>query len=183
MLKVNKKIKEKDNLNSSTTSSKTLNKNQKVKINNTINKLYECDKKRKEKIYQKRKTKNENMEQFDYVPKINKRSASMAEFNKKKYKEKDIFNRLAQKDPYMVERRKLLEDLYTPSFKPNINTKKIKFKNENEDNDNNGEKQLKSKGVKKLEEHYLSDDDIQELYRNTIFNSKKKKHIRSKSVE
>ena len=43
------------------------------------------------------------MEQFDYVPKINKRSASMAEFNKKKYKEKDIFNRLAQKDPYMVE--------------------------------------------------------------------------------
>ena len=183
LLKVNKKIKEKDNLNSSTTSSKTLNKNQKVKINNTINKLYEWDKKRKEKIYQKRKTKNENMEQFDYVPKINKRSASMAEFNKKKYKEKDIFNRLAQKDPYMVERRKLLEDLYTPSFKPNINTKKIKFKNENEDNDNNGEKQLKSKGVKKLEEHYLSDDDIQELYRNTIFNSKKKKHIRSKSVE
>ena len=183
LLKVNKKIKEKDNLNSSTTSSKTLNKNQKVKINNTINKLYDWDKKRKEKIYQKRKTKNENMEQFDYVPKINKRSASMAEFNKKKYKEKDIFNRLAQKDPYMVEKRKLLEDLYTPSFKPNINTKKIKFKNENEDNDNNGEKQLKSKGVKKLEEHYLSDDDIQELYRNTIFNSKKKKHIRSKSVE
>ena len=90
---------------------------------------------------------------------------------------------MAQKDPYMVERRKLLEDLYTPSFKPNINTKKIKFKNENEDNDNNEEKQLKSKGVKKLEEHYLSDDDIQELYRNTIFNSKKKKHIRSKSVE
>ena len=183
LLKVNKKNKDKDNLNSSTTSSKTLNKTQKVKINNAINKLYEWDKNRKEKINQKRKTKNEKMEKFDYVPKINKRSASMAEFNKKKYKEKDIFNRLAQKDPYMVEKRKLLEDLYTPSFKPNINTKKIKYKNENEDNDNNGEKHLKSKGVKKLEEHYLSDDDIQELYRNTIFNSKKKKHIRSKSVE
>ena len=183
LLKVNKKNKDKDNLNSSRTSSKTLNKTQKVKINNAINKLYEWDKNRKEKINQKRKTKNEKMEKFDYVPKINKRSASMAEFNKKKYKEKDIFNRLAQKDPYMVEKRKLLEDLYTPSFKPNINTKKIKYKNENEDNDNNGEKHLKSKGVKKLEEHYLSDDDIQELYRNTIFNSKKKKHIRSKSVE
>ena len=184
LIKVNKKINEKENLNSSTTSSKTLNKNQKVKINNAINKLYEWDKKRKEKIYQKRKTKNEKMEQFDYMPKINKRSASMAEFNKRKYKEKNIFNRLAQKDPYMVEKRKLLEDLYTPSFKPNINTKKIKYKNENEDNDNSGEKHLKSKGVKKLEEHYLSDDDIQELYRNTIFKSnKKKKHIRSKSVE
>ena len=181
LIKVNKKINEKENLNSSTTSSKTFNKNQKVKINNAINKLYEWDKKRKEKIYQKRKTKNEKMEQFDYMPKINKRSASMAEFNKRKYKEKNIFNRLAQKDPYMVEKRKLLEDLYTPSFKPNINTKKIKYKNENEDS---GEKHLKSKGVKKLEEHYLSDDDIQELYRNTIFKSnKKKKHIRSKSVE
>ena len=183
LLKVNKKIKDKEILNSSTTSSKTLNKNQKVKIDNAINKLYEWDKKRKEKIYQKRKNKKENMEQFDYVPKINKRSASMAEFNKRKYKEKDIFNRLAQRDPYMIEKRKLLEDLYTPSFKPNINTKKIKYKNENGDNDNNGERHLKSKGVKKLEGHYLSDDDIQELYRNTIFKSKKKKHISFKSVE
>jgi hypothetical protein len=183
LLKVNKKIKDKDNLNSSRTSSKTLNKTQKVKIDNTINKLYEWDKQRKEKIYQKRKTKNEKMEKFDYAPKINKRSASMAEFNKKKYKEKDIFKRLAQKDPYMVEKRKVLEDLYTPSFKPNINTKKIKFKNENGDNDNIRKKHLKSKGDKKLEEHYLSDDDIQELYRNTIFKNNKKKHIRSKSVE
>ena len=85
----------------------------------------------------------------------------------------------------MVEKRKLLEDLYTPTFKPNINTKKVKYKNENEneDNDNSGEKHLKSKGVKKLEEHYLSDDDIQELYRNTIFKSKKKTHFSSKSVE
>lgn len=83
MLKVNKKNKDKDNLNSSRTSSKTLNKTQKVKINNAINKLYEWDKNRKEKINQKRKTKNEKMEKFDYVPKINKRSASMAEFNKK----------------------------------------------------------------------------------------------------
>jgi len=185
LLKEKKKTKDKEILNSSTTTSKTANKKQKVEINNAINKLYEWDKKRKEKIRQKRKTKKENMEQFDHVPKINKRSASMAEFNKKKYKEKDIFNRLAQKDPYMVEKRKLLEDLYTPSFKPNINTKKVKYKNENEneDNDNSGEKNLKSKGVKKLEDHYLSDDDIQELYRNAIFKSKKKTHFSSKSVE
>ena len=187
---LNKKNKRKNkDLNSSTISTKTLDKHKKEDINNTISKLYEWDKKRKEKINQKRKKKDEKYEEIDHIPKINKRSASMAEFNKRKYNEKNIYNRLAQKDPVILEKRKLLEELYTPSFKPNINTKKVKHKEvdenyENEETDRKEESYLNTKGmgITKLSEKNIRDDDIQELYRNAIFHNNKK-HIRSKSIE
>ena len=97
-------------------SSKTLNKNKKATINNAINKLYAWDEKRKEKINEKRKKNDEEVNNIKHVPKINKSSASMAELNKQKFKEKNIFNRLALADPFMVEKRKLLEQLYTPNL-------------------------------------------------------------------
>ena len=119
------------------------------------------------------------MNNIKYVPKINKRSASMAELNKQKYKEKNIFNRLAQQDPFMLEKRKLLEQLYTPTFKPNINVKKAKPKedenNENDEghDDEDSKKHLEEEGIKNLESQYISDDNIQELYRNALFQGRK----------
>jgi len=92
-----------------------------------------------------------------------KSSASMAELNKQKYKEKNIFNRLVQADPFMVEKRKLLEQLYTPTFKPHINVKKVKPKgdeekeNENDEDDDDSEKHLEEKGIKNLESQYIND--------------------------
>ena len=103
----------------------------------------------------------------------------MDELNKQKYKEKNIFNRLAQQDPFMLEKRKLLEQLYTPTFKPNINVKKAKPKedenNENEEghDDEDSEKHLEEEGIKNLESQYISDDNIQELYRNALFQGRK----------
>jgi hypothetical protein len=176
------KGKKNSNLNLGNISTKTLNKNKKATINKAINKLYEWDEKRKEKINEKRKKNDEKLNNIKYVPKINKRSASMAELNKQKYKEKNIFNRLAQQDPFMLEKRKLLEQLYTPTFKPNINVKKAKPKedennenengNENED-DEDSEKHLEEEGIKNLESQYISDDNIQELYRNALFQGRK----------
>ena len=116
------------------------------------------------------------MNNIKHVPKINKRSASMAELNKQKYKEKNIFNRLAQQDPYTLEKRKLLEQLYTPTFKPNLNVEKVKpkGKEENDDEDDDeSEKHLEEKGIKNLESQYISDDNVQELYRNAIFQNRK----------
>ena len=116
----------------------------------------------------------------------------MAELNKQKYKEKNIFNRLAQIDPVTVEKRKMLVELYTPTFKPNINTKKNKPKEENKENEGNEgneeieesseEKQFEIKGITSLSNKYINDDDIQELYRNALFQNKNK-HLRSKSTE
>ena len=115
----------------------------------------------------------------------------MAELNKQKYKEKNIFNRLAQQDPFMLEKRKVLEQLYTPTFKPHINVKKAKPKGEDDkenrdddnddDDDDDSEKHLEEKGIKNLESQYISDENIQELYRNAIFQNKK--FNRSQSTE
>ena len=83
---------------------------------------------------------------------------------------------------FSIEKRKLLEQLYTPTFKPNINVKKAKQKegennenengNENED-DEDSEKHLEEEGIKNLESQYISDDNIQELYRNALFQGRK----------
>ena len=84
--------------------------------------------------------------------------------------------RLAQQDPYMLEKRKVLEQLYTPTFKPNLNVDKTKPKKDEEkenDDDDDSEKHLEEKGIKNLESQYISDDNIQELYRNALFQNRK----------
>ena len=55
----------------------------------------------------------------------------MAELKKHKYNDKNIFDRLSKNDRDSVEKKKLLAQLYTPSFQPMINTKKIKKKESN----------------------------------------------------
>ncbi len=105
----------------SQTTDKTLDKTNNL---NSINKLFEWDLKRKEKINQKRKKKIEKIKENKHIPKINKRSASMAELKKSKSNARNIFDKLAKLDSVALEKKKILIELYTPSFKPNINNKK-----------------------------------------------------------
>ncbi len=168
----------------------SLEKNKKIEINNAINKLYAWDLNRKEKINQKRKKNNEKIEKIKHIPKINKRSSSMAELKKKKYYEQNIFDRLAKKDPEMLEKQRLLVQLYTPTFHPNIYTKRFypKKDEDKEEKSNFDEYEIDSKndklktiGITNLSNQFLNDEDIQQLYRDTIFKNKKR-HIKSKSI-
>ena len=171
------------NLSTSKTSAKTLEKNRKIEIKNAINKLYEWDIKRKEKINQKRKNNNEKIEKNRHIPKINKRSSSMAELKKEKYSDKNIFDRLSKKDPVSLEKKKFLVELYTPSFQPNIYTKRStkKEKDINEDKNEIEEKKEKEEGkmyekfgIDNNSGQYINDEDIQQLYRDVLFRNKKK---------
>jgi len=158
----------------------SMEKNKKVKIDNAINKLYQWDEKRKEKINERRKKNKETIERNKHIPQINKRSASMAELKNKKYSNKSTFDRLAQLDPEQVEKRRLLVQLYTPSFRPNIRTQKVQaeedkevFVKKGEKEDTKRQKDDETNGIISLSNQYLSDDDIQELYRSTIFQKRK----------
>ena len=171
---------------------------------NTINRLFEWDAKRKEKIKQKRIKKIEKIEENKHIPKINKRSASMVELKKSKSNARNIFDKLAKLDSVALQKKKILLELYTPSFKPNINTKKKlrhkennkgknqnfekyeieKEEEENEEIEENEELEDNSKnketvGRTKLANQYLNVEDLQQLYRNVLF----KKKIKSKNSE
>ena len=91
-----------------------------VEIDQSISKLLEWENKRKEKIIKKQKEKNNEFEKIKHVPQIDKRSKSIAKRENKNKKE-NIFDRLAKEDDIVKEKRKILEELYTPSFKPNLN--------------------------------------------------------------
>ena len=194
-----KKKKKDNNLNNSMnkTSDKTFDK---INNLNTINRLYEWDVKRKEKINQKRKKKFEKIEENKHIPKINKRSATMAELKKSKSNARNIFDRLAKLDSIALEKKKILVELYTPSFQPNINsTKKNHYienkkddkydkddKYENKENEENEEIENESEhkktfGISNLYNQNLNDEDLQQIYRNVLFNHKK--NIKSKNNE
>ena len=91
-----------------------------VEIDQSISKLLEWENKRKEKIIKKQKEKNNELEKIKHVPQIDKKSKSIAK-RKNKNKKENIFDRLAKEDDIVKEKRKILEELYTPSFKPNLN--------------------------------------------------------------
>ena len=184
-----RKGKNKDNnLNNSinlSTSAKT-EKNRKIEIKNAINKLFEWDTKRKERINQKRKNNNEKIDKIKHIPTINKRSSSMAELKKQKYSDKNLFDRLAKNDPVSVEKKKLLVELYTPSFQPNIYTKrthkkekeKSAGKNENKEKKEKEEiKKMETIGMDNISEQNINDEDIQQLYRDVLFSNKKKNKV------
>lgn len=179
---LNKKFKAKkkeNSLNNINSNSTILQRNKKLKTNNVINKLYEWEERRKEKIKEKRKINNENIEKINHIPTINKRSVSMAELKKQKYNDKNIFDRLSKNDRDSVEKKKLLAQLYTPSFQPMINTKKIKKKESNKsknlkgDNNEENDKNIESRLIS-FSNQNIKDEEIQKLYRNVIFHNKKK---------
>ena len=90
-------------------------------IEDSINKMYEWEKKRSEKIEKMRNLKNSQINKYTYIPKINKRSNSLAAKMKLKDKNNEnIFERLSKEDKVSKEKKKILVELYTPSFQPRI---------------------------------------------------------------
>ena len=60
------------------------------------------------------------LEKYKHIPRINKKSRKMAMHSISNKKE-NIFDRLAKEDDMIKEKKKILEDLLSPTFKPNIN--------------------------------------------------------------
>ena len=88
-----------------------------IDINTSISKLFEWDEKRKEKIKKMQKEKSNEIERNKHIPKINKKSKSMAHRNKNE----NIFERLAKEDEVVVAKKKIMEELLSPTFQPNLN--------------------------------------------------------------
>ena len=105
-------------LNSSLNSEFSSMARSKKEIDDTINKFYEWDQRRKAKIEKRRKDLKFDNESLDHIPRIDKRSSSLA--SQKRSDTETIFERLYKEDDILREKRKLMEQLTTPSFKPNL---------------------------------------------------------------
>ena len=163
-----KKEKEKEN--------KVDDSEKKAQLEKSIKKMYEWEEKRKEKIEQKKKEKSDKVEtDYNYVPKINQRSVELAENNKLRQKQPNIFLRLSEEDKVLKEKKQILTDMYTPSFKPrsyvprNMNLENLKRKtylpqNEIEEEEENGKKKRKrrKKHKKKSDDSDEEDEDEDE---------------------
>jgi len=172
-----------------------------INVNDTINKLYEWEQRRKEKIEKKREEKEcEKEDSGDHIPTIGKRSSSLA--NRRKVKKEytdNIFERLYKEDDILKEKRELMVQLTKPSFEPNLNlARKYKFEELTEEkyiNDithyyNNEfvneiiaymNKNIMSPNDK-ISNKDLQDDEIKQLYRKAII-EKMRKNFRMKSEE
>ena len=102
----------------------------KTNNNKFFDNLEKWDKSRKEKIDKMKKEKEEKIEnEFDYIPKINQKSLKLVKKNKFRKNQPNTFIRLSQQDKILKEKRKILIDMYTPSFKPHCNDpKNLNFK-------------------------------------------------------
>ena len=185
---LNKKIKSQSN--TSIASSKT-NVNT---VNSTINKKYDLDSKRREKINQKGQKKVEKTKNINHIRKFNKRSASMTELKKIKYREKNIFNRLdknAKNAPQIVQKKKLLADLYTPSLQPKINKNNInnnkyikkESKNKNGNNANKENKENKENEEKEEDEENKKDEEDEENEENEEEEEENEEKIKRKDFK
>ncbi len=148
----------------------------KATVEKSIKNLYDWEEKRKQKIEQKKKENTEKVEtDYDYIPKINERSVQLAENNKLRQKQPNIFLRLSEEDKVLKEKKQILTDMYTPSFKPrsyvprNMNLDSLKKKNylsqneveegEEEDEDNEKKKRKKRKKHKKKSDDSDEEDE------------------------
>ena len=119
------------------------NKKKKEEVEKMIKHFYDWESKRKEKIASKKKAESGKEEtEFDHMPKINKRSNSLANKNNKKKDQPDVFSRLSKEDKMLKEKRQVLIDLCTPTFKPNcfLHNQKIKRLNKESPNKNTKKK-------------------------------------------
>ena len=98
---------------------------------------------------------------YDYKPKINERSNSIAK-SKNRLKDPDVFSRLAKEDKMLKEKRKLLIELYTPSFKPNTARKEIKPKKKKKENIDNEFNEINKRKTKKKKKKKISNSDSDE---------------------
>ena len=138
-----------------------------AEIENNINKLYEWEKRRRKKIEKMKNLKDKQIKRYTYKPKISKRSNSLAMKLKLKREKENIFERLSKEDPIIKEKKKILKDLFTPSFQPQIfsNNRKI-YHNRNqscvEKKENKDEYIIKvnrKNFVKKKDNNKIDDDD------------------------
>jgi len=169
-----------------------------------INGLTEWENNRKKKLEEKQKEiEDERMSKFKYKPIINKNSITLAQKNIQRQKESNVFMRLAQDDKVLIEKKKILIQLNTPSFKPTLykTKRKIlirdsskekefddfskKYKSEdnvdNSDSDIDEEKYDESSHSNDKEENEECNDsniytekNIQNAYRKAIFHKTKK---------
>ena len=133
--------------------------------------LFEWDKERKKKIEDKQKENTEKIESgFDYVPKIDKRSNVLAEHNKFRQKEPNVFERLAKTDEMLKGKKQILIETYTPTFQPasyvprNMNLDKLKKRNiagfkEGEEDESGDDDEKKHKGKKKKNKESDEEDE------------------------
>jgi len=146
----------------------------KAQVEKSIKKMYEWEEKRKEKIEQKKKENSEKVEtNYNYVPKINERSVQLAENNKLRQKQPNIFLRLSEEDKVLKEKKQILTDMYTPSFKPrsyvprNMNLENLKRKTylpqneieEGEESDEKKKRKRRKKHKKKSDSDEEDEDD------------------------
>ena len=101
---------------------KNVGDGKKVNVNKTINKLYEWDKKRKAKISANvKKNQEKEISKIQAVPKINNKSRKMIIKNNPHSSIDKTINRLYRDDVIKLrEKKKLLKEIYTPSFRPNL---------------------------------------------------------------
>lgn len=85
-------------------------------INDSVKRLIDWGEERKKRLSKKISDKNYS-ESVDHIPKIDKRSSSLA--NKKNSKQK-YYVRLSKKDETIQEKNRLLAEILKPSFKPNL---------------------------------------------------------------
>ena len=160
-------LKEKEEIDKSNILSKNKSKNIK-EIEKSINELVDWEKNRKKKLEEKQKEKESQIEkEFNYKPKINRKSKLLAKNNKIRQKETNVFNRLAKEDKVLKEKHQILIELYTPSFKPNITTKK-KLNNNNQPKEKDFD--TVSKRWKSDEYFDNSDSDLDDEKNNDDFN-------------
>lgn len=155
-------------------------KDKKENIDKAINSLLEWDMQRKKKIENKQKQKKEQEEtKFDYIPKINKKSKSIVKRNKNKFG-LDVVSRLALDDKLLKEKKRALEELYAPSFRPNSVAKKreksmLSFYDSNKLTKRTirrNEREIEEES--KIEFENYNDDLVQNAFRKTFLKKIKK---------
>ena len=145
-------------------------------MDKTIKNLYEWDTQRKKKLEDKQKQNTEKIEKdYAHVPKIDERSVVLAENNKFRQKEPNVFERLAKTDEMLKGKRQILIDMYTPTFKPqsyvprNMNLEKLKKKtymsqrdNQNEEEEEEEDDENEKKKRKRRKKHRKKNEDSDE---------------------
>ena len=192
--------KEEEELQSNNKNHSKLHKNN---FQNCLNNMEKREKERLEKIERMKKEQEEKIEnEFDFIPKINENSAKMVEKNKLRKKQPNTFIRLAQQDKIISEKKKILTEMYTPTFQPfcyeplnlNMSAKNMQKKNFFEENyleELNKEEELESDNEGEEEENVeeepekndfdyqqdimkFTDEQVEDVIRGNIFHHKKK---------
>ena len=178
-------------------------KTHKNNFQNYLNNMEKKEKERLEKIERMKKEQEEKIEnEFDFIPKINENSAKMVEKNKLRKKQPNTFIRLSQQDKILNEKKKILNEMYTPTFQPfcyeplnlNFSVKNSQKKNFFEENcldELNKEEELERDNEEEEKENVeeisekddfdyqqdimkFTDEQVEDVIRGNIFHHKKK---------